>query len=276
MGTVNKMKYINARTQESLKSGVIEFLNLSEDKMIQIFMSIKDTEREAWEWVDDFLSGHIVDETLEYIQMFHLSRRLNGTDLKANNNLKQLLLEESPLSNFFKKHKVTFKLSEGHIDLYYKEKLQPLDDEFRYDDGNIYYLRSRLGYNDVQDYCVNGFAFRPYLEDNHYFSPLAKCPELVDNIGRLLGISGMRNDYYDNSKYYCIEYLIPMSNVIFDMANPPETDCEKTVEFLRRAILRLYDEWRESDNIGYGNLVLRLSDDVCINSEWFVMAEELL
>ena len=270
------MKYIDARTQNSLKVGIMEFLNLSAGEMKQTFISIyEDTEKEPWQWVRDFLSDYVVDEALEYIQMFHLSRRLNGTDLKANNNLEQLLLEESPLSNLFKKYKVTFKPSEGHIDLYYKEKQQPLDNEFRYDGGNIYYLKSRLGYNKVQDYCVNGFAFRSYLEKNYYFSSLSKCPEIVDNIESLLNIHGMSTDYYNNSKYYCIEYLIPISQVIFDMTNPPETDCEKTVEFLGQAILRLYDEWRGSSFICDDNLILRLSDNACVNSEWFVRAEKL-
>lgn len=271
-----KMKYIDARTQDSLKLGVMKFLNLSAGEMTQIFISIyEDTEKEPWEWVRDFLSDYIVDETLDYIQMFHLSRRLNGTDLKANNNLKQLLLEESPLSNFFKKYEITFGQNEGHMDLYYKKKLQPLDNEFRYKNGNIYYLKSRLGYNKVQDYCVNGFAFRSYLENNSYFSSLSMCPELVDNIERLLGIHGMSIDYYNNSKYYCLEYLIPMSDVIFDMSYPPETTCKKTVEFLKQAILRLYDEWRGSNFICDENLILRLSDNACVNSEWFVNAEEL-
>ena len=77
----NKMKYIDARTQESLKQGIMEFLNLSASEMIQIFMSIyEDTEKEPWEWVSDFLSDNMVDEVLEHIQMFHLSRRLEGTD----------------------------------------------------------------------------------------------------------------------------------------------------------------------------------------------------
>ena len=103
----NKMKYIDARTQESLKQGIMEFLNLSASEMIQIFMSIyEDTEKEPWEWVSDFLSDNMVDEVLEHIQMFHLSRRLEGTDPKKNNNLEQLLLEDSPLSNFFKKYKI--------------------------------------------------------------------------------------------------------------------------------------------------------------------------
>lgn len=270
------MKYIDARTQDSLKQGVMELLNLSLDEMIEIFMSIDDpVEKEPSEWIQDFLSDYIVDESLEYIQMFHLTRRLNGTNLRANTNLKQLLLEETPLSNFFKKHKVTFEPSKDHIDLYYNGKFQALDDEFRYADGNIYYMKSRLGYNDEQDYCVNGFAFRSYLEENHYFSALSYCPELVDNIERLLDIRGMSEDYYNSSKYYCIEYLIPMSKVIFDMNNPPETDHEKMVEFLRQSILRLYKEWAGIDFCCDENLILRLSDDANMKPEWFVKVEKL-
>jgi hypothetical protein len=66
-----------------------------------------------------------------------------------------------------------------------------------------------------------------------------------------------------------------MSEVIFDMENPPETDSEKTVEFISQAILRLYDEWRGSSFACDDNLILRLSDDACIEAEWFVNAEEL-
>lgn len=270
------MKYIDATTQKSLKQGVMKLLNLSDSEMTQMFVSIyEDTEKEPWEWVRDFLSDYGVDETLDYIQMFHLSRRLDGTDIKANNNLAQLLTEDSPLSEFFKKYKIIFKPNEGHFDLYYKGELQPLEDEFRHSGGNIYYLKSRLGYNKSQDYCVNGFAFRSYLEKNQYFSALGYCPELVGNIEEFLGIHGMSMNYYDKSKYYCIEYLIPLTDVIFDMEYPPETANEKTVEFLQQAILRLYDEWIGRNFECDENLILRLSDDACIKPEWFVKAEEL-
>lgn len=60
------MKYIDATTQNSLKQGVMELLDLSAGEMIQMFMSIyEDTEKEPWEWVRDFLSEHGVNETLE-------------------------------------------------------------------------------------------------------------------------------------------------------------------------------------------------------------------
>lgn len=271
------MNHIDARTQASLKSGVMELLNLSEEEIVQVFMTIhEDGWNDPLTWAREFLSNRIADERLDYIQMFHLSRRLNGTDLQACSPLTELLLEESPLSNFFRDYGVTFRPNENHIDLYYNEELQPLDDEFRYENGNTFYLRSRLGHNSVcQDYCINGFAFRPSLESNNYFRQLSHCPELVENIGLLLDIHEMRMDYHSRSKYYCIEYLIPMSEVIFDENNPPENSHEKTIEFLSQAIIKLYYEWGISGSAHDKNLILRLSDNANIRPEWFVQAEEL-
>ena len=52
------MKYIDARTQNSLKKGIMDFLNLSAGEITQIFMSIyEDTEKEPWKWVRDFISN---------------------------------------------------------------------------------------------------------------------------------------------------------------------------------------------------------------------------
>lgn len=56
------MKYIDARTQGSLKQGIMEFLNLSAGGLIRLFVSAyEDTEREPWKCVEAFLSEHIVN-----------------------------------------------------------------------------------------------------------------------------------------------------------------------------------------------------------------------
>lgn len=69
--------------------------------------------------------------------------------------------------------------------------------------------------------------------------------------------------------------MIPLSEVIFDLANPLESELEKTLIFLVNAIVRLYKEWRHSSFIFDDNLILRLEDDVETKKEWFVNAEEL-
>ena len=85
----------------------------------------------------------------------------------------------------------------------------------------------------------------------------------------------MVSDYSDNSRYYCIEYLILLSEVIFDLANSPESEIEKTFIFLINAIVRLYKDWRHASFVCDENLILRLDDSTDIKSDWFVNAEEL-
>lgn len=270
------MKYIDASTNDSLEIGIMRLLNLTKEELNNAYESFyHDTEKYACDCVEDFLSNYDIDASLEYIQMYHLSRRLNGTDLHLNNNLKQLLLEETPLSLFFQKHGVTFAEGNDRIDMYYKGHLQSLDNEIKYSRGNISAVKSRLGYNQIKDYCVNGFAFREHLEKNHYFASLSKSPELVQNIERLLDIDGMAFDYNENSKFYCIEYLIPLSEVTFDINNPPENNRDKMIVFLNYALLRLYNEWKGSSFLCDENLRLRLADDAMIKSEWFVDAKEI-
>lgn len=204
------MIYIDTRDQLSLKHGVMEFLNVTEEELELVFETIDSVDEDPYDWVKKYLEDYGIDSPLEYIQMFHLTRRLNGTDLRTNNNLERLLLCKTPLSDFFKRYDVTFKKHNGHMELYYKGALQTLDDEFYAGSGNMAYIKSRLGYFDTQDYCVNGFAFRSHLEMQSYYRSLSWSPEFVDNIGRFLEIKNMVSDYSNNSRYYCIEYLIPL------------------------------------------------------------------
>ena len=176
------MEYIDASNSLSLKQGVMDYLDFTEEDLEQVFETIDSVDLNPYDWVKMFLEDYGVDISLEYIQMFHLTRRLNGTDLKANNNLEQLLLNKTALSEFFERYNVTFKKSDSHMEMYYKGILQPLDDEFYSGPGNMAYIKSRLGYFDTQDYCVNGFAFRSHLEMQSYYRSLSWCPELVDNI----------------------------------------------------------------------------------------------
>ena len=60
-------------------------------------------EEDPYDWTKSFLEEYGIDSSLDSIQMFHLTRRLNGTDLMTNNNLEQLLMGETPVSEFFKR-----------------------------------------------------------------------------------------------------------------------------------------------------------------------------
>lgn len=98
------MIYIDTRDQLSLKHGVMEFLNVTEEELELVFETIDSVDEDPYDWVKKYLEDYGIDSPLEYIQMFHLTRRLNGTDLRTNNNLERLLLCKTPLSDFFKRY----------------------------------------------------------------------------------------------------------------------------------------------------------------------------
>ena len=136
------MDYINTKSKDSLMQDTLCLMDFSKDEMEQLFKTIYlKAEKKYVTFIEDFLANRNVKKSLKRVQMFHLSRRLNGTDLHDNNNLEQLLLNESMLSLFLKKYNVTFKKVKNHIGIYYNGVFQPLDDESKYNDGNIRYMR---------------------------------------------------------------------------------------------------------------------------------------
>lgn len=84
------MDYINTITKDFLMQDVSQFLNLSVVELFRLFETIyAKSEKDPEIFIENFLANRKMDKTLEHIQMFHLSRRLNGTDLRDNNNLEQ-------------------------------------------------------------------------------------------------------------------------------------------------------------------------------------------
>lgn len=69
-----------------------------------------------------------VTTELELIQMFHLSRRLNNSNLFENDNLKNLLLKESVISDFFKQYDISFVENNNNINLLYKNVVVNISD----------------------------------------------------------------------------------------------------------------------------------------------------
>lgn len=199
--------------------------------------------------------------------MFHLSRRLNNSNLFENDNLKNLLLKESVISDFFKQYDISFVENNNNINLLYKNVVVNISD-VKHEDYN-----GNIEFRFETDYCINGFAFREGLEKNCYYSTLSRGPEILYEIYKLLNIDNMIDDYINNSNYYCFEYLIPISNVIFDGYDSCITNLDKTKFFLKEVLKYLYYEMlgHKSDY-----LILRLPDNENLKREWYKGSEKLI
>lgn len=239
------------------------------DKTKQEFNQILDSilySNDIEDEIDKIVENYAKTE-LDFMQMYHLSRRLNGTDLRECNNLKNLLLKDSTLTKFFEKYDITFRKHENYIDIYYKNMLIDLNDE-KYED-----YQSNIEFRLKEDYCINGFAFRENLKDDDYYSTLHQCgPEIVYSVQNLLNINNMVCDYKCNSQYYCFEYLIPISKIIFDDNDTCVNNLDKTKLLLKESIKRLCNIriCKQPEN-----LVLRLPDNEDIRKEWYMNVENL-
>ena len=130
------MKYLNAESYNLLKNSVMNFLDLSNEeynKIIDLILCSDDIDEEISKIVEKR-----VTKELELIQMFHLSRRLNNSNLIENNNLRNLLLKKSVITEFFKKYDVSFEENNNKINLLYKNVVVNVSN-VKYEDyiGNI-------------------------------------------------------------------------------------------------------------------------------------------
>ena len=275
--------YIDTHTKDTIQKSVCQIFNIEVRELEEFFIKAK---KESYtggftdgnkldkvlnEFIDDRMSNKKIDQIL----FFHLGRRLNSAeDCVEGKNLFELLLERNEMSIFLKNHEVKFKSKDGHLDLYYKDKLISLEEKNK---PNVPYLRLRLGYNNNRiDYCFNGFVFRDLICKNSYAQHLYSAPEFLGKLAEFLEDSDNKKDYFNNSKYYCLEYIVPIDKVYFDN-NEKLEKLDKQKYLLNQVLHRLYEySIRESrymlDN---DNPIIRLSDYDVMQEEYFVSKEEI-
>ena len=114
-----------------------------------------------------------------------------------------------------------------------------------------------MGYNSGrEDYCFNGFAFKDLLYKNSYARELEDVPEFIGVLATFLKDRTIGTDYYEQSTYYCYEYLIP-------------------IEIAYQVIHRLHDYHYSNSKYMYDNdnPILRLGDFCTMDAKYFVKKE---
>lgn len=61
------MIYIDTRDQLSLKHGVMEFLNVTEEELELVFETIDSVDEDPYDWVKKYLEDYGIDSPLEYM-----------------------------------------------------------------------------------------------------------------------------------------------------------------------------------------------------------------
>lgn len=274
--------FIDTHTKDSMENSICSILEITKDELNNFLITIQDKVQNGttfywdvfYELVDDFVNKHYNEQKIDEILFFHLSRRLNSAnDELCSLPLIELLTTQNEFSNFLADHSITFEIVDNALEIFHCGQYKTLD---KNDESYCNYLKGRLGhYQGSEDFCVNGFAFKDLLYKHHYTRDLSQVPEFIDQLAQFLDFRILGEDYYENSKYYCFEYLVPINEVKFDEAEKLNLD-EKQV-YLIKTIHWLYDYTRSGgryisvDN----NPILRLDDDVIMQDIYFQDKEEI-
>lgn len=224
--------------------------------------------------LNSFIAQHVANFPDE-IQLFHLTRRLYGTeDEIEGRNLADLLLSDNSFSSFFKCHDIEFIEGDQHIDVIYRGKtvdLEKIDDSYA-----TSMVKRRLGYDKVvKDFCFNGFAMKKTIFDGPY-RELISGPEFLLRLTECLRCQDIAQEFRKNSDCYYYEYLLPLADVIFDGYDKYSYESKQL--YLTRLVLQdLYQSQTTSfGNSCYGyELILRLPDDYTVPAEYYIGREKI-
>lgn len=267
--------YLDTYTRQSMESSICKCLEIECGKLKNIFENMYKGDRECEKHLKDIVNTCNSINEIDEILVFHFSRRLNSEEDVSSYNLYDLLLKETSISNFLKKYDISFKMGEEHLELFYKGTLKEFGNSH---DPKVAYMKTRMGYfKSSPDYCVNGLAFRDLIYRNYYCKSLFVGAEFLNQLFEVLEREDVRREYIKNSKYYCLEYKIPIEKVIF---------CEreqlsllgKKKKIVFEVLKRLYNYYVQGNNYidDEDNPLLRLEDDDNIESRYFVSKKEIL
>lgn len=274
---------IDTRTKESMIASLASYLDITEDELFQyIDYAANKAQLDSWTFNTDIFEEELLsifsdlqpEKQIDEIYVYHLTRRLNGSiEDKSSDNLKSLLLKESPISSFLRRYGITFIEKDGHPVIVFNDNEISLEDTLK---SEVYYLRRRLGYNTGrEDYCFNGFALRDLLMKNSYTSRLFDGPEFLNVLSRYLSIGGLKNRYCENSKYYCFTYKMTIEENIFD--DREQLSYEEKIDYLlvqiaMRIMSYMEDAKRQHD---HDNPIIRVADDASIPENKIIDVEEI-
>lgn len=265
--------YIDTHTKKKMNTSVCAYLGCSSEELSIFLDKIYYSQKSVEEELSDFIDENMPENTLDEVQFYHLSRRLLDDNSRVGNNLYDLLIQDTSVSRFLRDHDVEFKVNEGHLVLFHRGKIETFD---RVYDGNVNNVKWRMGYfKGHEDYCFNGFALKDMLYENSYTMSLSSCPEFIEQMALVIGRKDIIRDYIKNSRYYCLEYLVPMDKVIFDGFSY-NTQYSKTRHLLHVVLNRLYEyEFNRRYMYDHDNLILRLEDDDTMEEKYFITEEEI-
>ena len=268
--------YLDTHTRKAMKSSICMYLGIDYGELENIFGNIYEGDKEWRQCLKNMVNTCSTIDNIDEILLFHFSRRLNSNEDVSSYNLYDLLLKETAISSFLKQYDISFKMGAEHLELVYKGTLKVFENSH---DPKVSYIKMRMGYfKNSLDYCVNGLAFGDLIYRNRYCKSLFNGPEFLTCLLQAIEREDVLMQYIESSKYYCLEYKIPIEEVIFcDREELSLLEKKKKIVF--EVLKRLYNYYVQGNDYcidDEDNPLLRLEDSDNIESKYFVSKKEIL
>lgn len=273
---------IETTSRKSMERDLTKYLDITTEELYQYIDYAAEKAKDGLGFNTDIFEYEIASivcdlqpiKHIDSVMCFHLSRRLNSSlndDLRSY-NLKDLLLTDNPVSNFFADHSILFKEQDKHIDIYYHGRKVKLENTT---ESDVCYLRSRLGYNTGrEDYCFNGFAMRDLLMKNPYAKELYYGPEFLVVLSRFLKDESLVDEFFKQSTYFCYTLKIPLIEIIFDGYDELSNE-EKELFIVWQICYRLL-KYKESGSkylFDHDNPIIRAGDNIVLPASYIIDKE---
>ena len=269
--------YIDTHSRESMEKCMCEIFDMHPLELREQLLVIDRSSKDSADFLDK-LDMFVAKKTTIYpdeILLFHLARRLYGTENETEGrNLADLLLSTNKFSSFMKENGIEFSKGDQYIDVIYKGQIVDWDKCWQ---GNSSYMKWRLGYyKGREDFCFNGFAFKDLLFRNNYARELSGVPEFLGQMIECLQCESVGWEYMRNSEYFCYEYKLPLSVVMFDDHDCYSDSLKK--RYLLQCVLQRLHAYQTTSlkyMCDHDNPILRLADDYTIPSQYYVSRQKI-
>ncbi len=269
--------YINTGSKEDIEKSLCQALNINKKRLYELIEECynlfqKDHQvlvlDEQYDFFDEFVKENQI-EKIDQVMFVHLSRRLKDAQDNNGYNFVDTLTKETSLSNFMKKYGVSFKYDD-YIKMFVDGKEIEIDNED--DSYSYYYLKNRFGYL-YNDFNFKGYMFGDNLVNSEIYQIHAEGPEFFGYLF-LFTDDKMIDDFYNESKYYQYEYLVPLDMIYFedydDLSNS-----EKQRHIIVSCLQRLYNYKYDPLMNDTENKVIGILDQQSLSAKYLIRKIEI-
>ncbi|QKF32441.1 hypothetical protein [Bacillus velezensis] len=134
-------------------------------------------------------------------------------------------------------------------------------------------LQKRLGVTSSGDKCINGFLFSGDIHKNMNVTHIARIPEFLENLLRILKVHEAIYFWERNAQPYEIIFKEKFSGIIYDGDDSLSLE-DKNIKTIKHCISflgrNLFNEWNQNDNP-----IIRLKDDNDVLADQIISSRNL-